>query len=96
MNYKMMKISQELKEEIIEAALEYWIDYNYEVAQGRKEGEEWLDEDEDEAEEIEVWGPEYPDPDGPEYDEWIKGQLMMKARIDKIMGEGWVDSRVSN
>ena len=31
------------------AALEFWIDYNYEVAQGRKEGGEWLDEEEEEG-----------------------------------------------
>ena len=35
---------KEFLDEIEEAALEFWIDWNYEVAQGRKEGEEWLDE----------------------------------------------------
>ena len=36
-----------LKQEITDAALEFWIAYNYEVAQNRKSGSgvfEWLDE----------------------------------------------------
>ena len=42
-------MNAELSNAIKQAALEFWIDYNYEVAQGRKEGEEWLDEEEDES-----------------------------------------------
>jgi len=41
-------MNAELSNAIKQAALEFWIDYNYEVAQGRKEGEEWLDEEEEE------------------------------------------------
>ena len=40
-------MNPELSNAIKQAALEFWIDYNYEVAQGRKEGEEWLDEEEE-------------------------------------------------
>ena len=42
-------MNSKLSNAIKQAALEFWIDYNYEVAQGRKEGEEWLDEEEDES-----------------------------------------------
>lgn len=41
-------IMTKLLEEIKEQALEYWISYNYEIAQGRKQetqdSYEWLDE----------------------------------------------------
>tara|TARA_R110002012_G_scaffold109798_2_gene253929 strand:- start:107 stop:604 length:498 start_codon:yes stop_codon:yes gene_type:complete len=46
-------------------------------------------------EEIEVWGPIKIDTDAPAYEEWLEGQLMLKAMIDKHMGKGWVDSRVA-
>jgi len=45
-------MNPELSNAIKQAALEFWIDYNYEVAQGRKEGEEWLDEEEEDDESI--------------------------------------------
>ena len=46
----MSAITQEIAYEIQDASTEFWINYNYEVAQGRKTGDgvfEWLDEDED-------------------------------------------------
>ena len=56
-------------EDIELKAEEFWIDYNYEVAQGRKTGNgvfEWLDEDEEEDEEDEDdgFGTAYYDGDG--------------------------------
>ena len=48
-----MKITPEMKKEIVEEALEYWINHNYLVAQGIKNSVEWLDEEEEEEEEIE-------------------------------------------
>ena len=41
---------QQLKEELLEKVLGFWIDWNYEIAQGRKQGEIWLDEDDDDDE----------------------------------------------
>jgi len=37
-------MNQALKREIMEQSLEYWINHNYLVAQGLKEGVEWLDD----------------------------------------------------
>ena len=67
--FKHMKAEQEekrrhayrhthLKEDIAEASLEFWISWNYEVAQGRKDGEEWLDEEEEEVDNFIKWSQE--------------------------------------
>ena len=45
-----MTLTQKIAYELQDASTEFWINYNYEVAQGRKTGDgvfEWLDEDED-------------------------------------------------
>tara|TARA_R110001592_G_scaffold172200_1_gene410670 strand:+ start:1030 stop:1275 length:246 start_codon:yes stop_codon:yes gene_type:complete len=45
-----MLLSPKMKLELIGASIEFWIDYNYEVAHGRKTGcgvFEWLDDDEE-------------------------------------------------
>jgi len=50
-----MSLSPIMKQAIADASTEFWIDYNYEVAQGRKTGDgvfEWLDEEEEEQEEL--------------------------------------------
>jgi len=44
-----MFVSQEMKHEIEEASLEYWIEYNCDIAYGRRDGDEWLDEDGEEG-----------------------------------------------
>ena len=43
-----MTITPQMKKEIVEEALEYWINHNYLVAQGIKNSVEWLDEEEEE------------------------------------------------
>tara|TARA_R110000772_G_scaffold260612_1_gene378693 strand:- start:446 stop:568 length:123 start_codon:yes stop_codon:yes gene_type:complete len=40
----MPKLPTEIKKEILEETLEYWINHNYLVAQGIKKSVEWLDE----------------------------------------------------
>ena len=40
-----MTITPQMKKEIVEEALEYWINHNYLVAQGIKNSVEWLDEE---------------------------------------------------
>ena len=49
-NTKKMTLTQEIAYELQDASTEFWINYNYEVSQGRKTGDgvfEWLDDDED-------------------------------------------------
>ncbi len=52
-------MNSQILNDIKEAALDFWIDYNYEVAQGRKEGEEWLDEEEEEIQPVILTNEEY-------------------------------------
>ena len=49
-----MIITPQMKKEILEEALEYWINHNYLVAQGIKNSVEWLDEEEEEEIEGEI------------------------------------------
>ena len=40
-------MNQQLLNEIKEGALNFWIEHNYAVARGKKDSEEWLDDDDD-------------------------------------------------